>query len=50
MSVKVPTFLADHPLEGLLAACLLLGLLFLSTDDNSPLPEHHPLVAAASGR
>ena len=50
MSLKVPTFLTDHPLEGLLAVCLLLGLLFLSTDDNSSLPQPHPLLTAASGR
>lgn len=32
MSLKVPAFLSDHPFEGLVAAILLLGLLFISAD------------------
>jgi len=51
VSLKVPLFLADHPLESLLAVCLLLGLLFLSADGNgNPLPGPRPLLTATAGR
>jgi hypothetical protein len=32
MNLKVPAFLTEHPFEGLVAAILLLGLLFISAD------------------
>ena len=50
MSFRVPVFVADHPMESLLAACLLLGLLFISADGTSPMPVAHPLVTAQTGR
>jgi len=38
MSMKVPAFLASHPVESMIAVGLLLGLLFISADGTSPLP------------
>jgi hypothetical protein len=34
VNLKIPAFLADHPFEGLVAAILLLGLLFISADSS----------------
>lgn len=38
MSFKVPAFLADNPVESLVAVALLLGLLLISADGTSPNP------------
>ena len=38
MTFKVPSFLIDHPLEGVLAVALLLGLLFITADGTAPQP------------
>jgi len=46
MKLKVPAFVAEHPAESLMAACLLLGLLFISADGTSPLPAQKPLQFA----
>lgn len=46
MRVKVPVFVAQHPAESLLAAFLLLGLLFISADGTSPVPAQKPLQMA----
>jgi len=44
--MKVPTFLADHPAESVMAAFLLLGLLFISADGSSRLPSQTPIQVA----
>jgi hypothetical protein len=36
MTIKVPCFLMDHPLEGLFAVALLVGLLFSASDGVAP--------------
>ncbi len=38
-SVRLPRFLAEHPIEGLVAVGLLLGLLFISADGTRPEPS-----------
>lgn len=50
MRVKVPVFVAQHPAESLLAAFLLLGLLFISADGGGPLPGSRPLLAVEGAR
>jgi hypothetical protein len=50
MSFRIPAFLAAHPWESLLAACLLLGLLFISADDGKSLPGSWPVLAAQGPR
>jgi hypothetical protein len=35
MKLKLPVFVAQHPAESLVAAFLLLGLLFISADGSS---------------
>lgn len=50
MSLRIPAFLADHPMESLLAACLLLGLLFSSADGSNPAPVSRPLLTAQMAR
>ena len=50
MNFKVPAFIVDHPMESLLDACLLLGLLFISADGGNPLPASRPFVTARAGR
>ena len=47
MSLRLPAFLVTHPLESLMAAGLLLGLLFISADGTSSLPADHPTQMAA---
>jgi len=47
MTIKVPAFLADHPVESLIAVALLLGLLFISADGSNPLPSQALIVTAA---
>jgi hypothetical protein len=47
MKVKVPVFMAQHPAESLMAAFLLLGLLFISADGTSPVPAQKPPQFAA---
>jgi hypothetical protein len=46
MTLKVPAFLVQHPTESLMAAALLLGLLFISADGTAPLPAAKPLQVA----
>jgi hypothetical protein len=46
MTLKVPAFLVQHPTESLMAAALLLGLLFISADGTAPLPSDKPLQVA----
>jgi hypothetical protein len=38
MTLKVPGFLQDHPVESLLAVALLFGLLFIAADGTPPEP------------
>lgn len=38
MSVKVPNFLIDHPLESVFAVVLLFGLLFITADGTPTQP------------
>jgi len=48
MSLKVPAFLAAHPVESMIAAGLLLGLLFISADGTKPMPAR-PLLVVSQG-
>ena len=36
MTIKVPGFLHDHPVESVIAVGLLLGLLFIAADGTPP--------------
>ena len=48
--MRIPAFIAEHPLEGLIAGVLLLALLFGSSDRHAAevaAPVHHAKVAAA---
>jgi len=47
MKIKVPAVVAAHPAESLMAAFLLLGLLFISADGTAPLPTPKSLQVAA---
>jgi hypothetical protein len=44
--MKVPNFLAVHPAESVMAAFLLLGLLFISADGSNQMPSQTPLQVA----
>jgi hypothetical protein len=48
MSLKVPAFLAAHPVESMIAVGLLLGLLFISADGTSPVPAKPLIVVSQS--
>ena len=47
MTLKVPGFLHDHPVESLLAVALLLGLLFIAADGTPPQPAGGTQVATS---
>jgi hypothetical protein len=47
MTVKFPTFLVDHPWEGVIAVALLLGLLFISADGAAPMAAAKTMQVAA---
>jgi hypothetical protein len=49
--MRIPAFIIEHPLEGLIAGVLLLALLFGSSDRHAAemaVPSHEAQVAAAS--
>jgi hypothetical protein len=48
--MRIPAFIIDHPLEGLIAGVLLLALLFGSSDRHAAevaAPAHTQVAAAA---
>jgi len=47
MTLKVPSFLRDNPVESLLAAALLVGLLFITADGTQPTAPNGPVMATA---
>jgi hypothetical protein len=52
MTFRVPNFLRanflrERPVESLLAAALLVGLLFLSADPPRPAPAANAMIAAS---
>ncbi len=47
MTFKVPNFLRENPVESLLAAALLVGLLFITADGTQPTPAGSALVVAS---
>ncbi len=47
MTVKLPVFLHDHPVESLLAVALLFGLLFIAADGTPPQPVDGTQIAAS---
>jgi len=46
MIFKVPNFLADHPAESMMAAVLMLGLLFIAADGTPPAPVGTQIAAS----
>jgi hypothetical protein len=49
--MRIPAFIVEHPLEGLIAGVLLLALLFGSADRHAAevaVPSHGAQVAAAT--
>ena len=48
MNLRLPAFLAQHPAESLIAVGLLLGLLFISADGNTPRPGASQALQAAA--
>jgi hypothetical protein len=47
MTIRVPGFLQDHPLESLFAVALLFGLLFIAADGTPPQPLGGSQIAAS---
>ncbi len=47
MTFKVPNFLRDNPVESLLAAALLVGLLFISADGTQPITANNAMVVVS---
>jgi len=47
MTFKVPNFLIENPVESLLAAALLVGLLFITADGTQPLPTDKAMIMAS---
>lgn len=47
MTLKVPGFLQDHPVESLFAVALLFGLLFIAADGTPPQPPAETVAVAA---
>ena len=47
MTLKVPGFLHEHPVESLFAVALLFGLLFIAADGTAPQPVAANVVVAA---
>lgn len=47
MSLKLPGFLQDHPVESLFAVALLFGLLFIAADGTPPQAAGGAQIAAS---
>jgi hypothetical protein len=49
IGLKLPAFLAAHPVESMIAVGLLLGLLFISADGTAPLAAPKPVLTISQG-
>jgi len=47
MTFRVPNFLRENPVESLLAAALLVGLLFITADGTQHLPADSAVIVAS---